>query len=93
MVLNTSRFRSELGLASLGNQESIYVHFYAAKPGDLAYRFSKEVPNGEEQRGEARKILGMTHDAYARTPDERWSTQGALRLAERRFKPVLRQDG
>lgn len=86
-ILNTSRLRGEVGLGGLGHQETLYLHFYAAKDGTLDYAFSKALPNGEEQRDEAREVLGMARDAYAQTAGGRRSFALAARLAERRFEP------
>jgi hypothetical protein len=89
VILNTSRLRGEVGLGGLAHQETLYLHFYAAKDGTLHYAFSKALPNGEEQRGEAREILRRTRDAYAKTPEGRRSFALAARLAERRFEPPV----
>jgi hypothetical protein len=92
-VLNVSQVSGDAALSGLGRQKSIYFHFYAAEEDDLTYVFSKEIPNGEQQRAEARKILKMARDAYAGTPEDRRSFRAAVGLAERRFElPVPEPD-
>lgn len=86
-VLNISQVSGDAALSGLGRQKSIYFHFYAAEgDNDLIYTFSKEIPNGEQQRSEAKKILKMARDAYADTPEERQSFRSAVGLAERQFE-------
>lgn len=88
-LLNISQASGDAALAGLGRQRTLYIHFYAADPEgeDLAYVFSKELTNGEEQRAEAKKVLKMARDAYAETPEERRSFRAAVGLAERNFAP------
>ncbi len=85
-VLNVSQVSGDAALSGLGRQKSIYFHFYSEEDGDLAYAFSKEVPNAEEQRREAKNILKMARDAYAETPEERRGFRAAVGLAEREFE-------
>lgn len=92
-VLNVSQVSGDAALSGLGRQRSIYIHFYSAQGEDLAYAFSKEVPNAPEQRGEAKKVLKMARDAYTETPEERRSFRAAVGLAERKFElPVPEPD-
>ena len=85
-LLDVSRVSGDAALSGLGRQKSIFVHFYCAEEGDLTYSFSKEVPNADEQRGEAKKVLRMARDAYTETPEERRSFRAAVGLAERQFE-------
>lgn len=85
-LLDVSQVSGDAALSGLGRQKSIFVHFYHAEEGDLTYAFSKEVPNGAEQRGEAKKVLKMARDAYTETPGERRSFRAAVGLAERQFE-------
>jgi hypothetical protein len=93
-LLNVSQVSGDAALSGLGRQKSLYMHFYyATEDGDLAYGFSKELTNATEQRSEAKKVLKMARDAYAETPEERWSLRRAVGLAESRFKlPVPERD-
>ena len=92
-VLNVSQVSGDTALAGLGRQKSIFIHFYATYEDDLTYAFSKEIPNAQEQRGEAKKVLKMARDAYAQTPEERRSFRAAVGLAERQFElPVPEPD-
>ncbi len=92
-VLNVSQVSGDAALTGLGRQKSIFIHFYSAGGDDLAYAFSKEVPNAEEQRGEAKKVLKMARDAYNETPEGRRSFRAAVGLAERQFElPVPEPD-
>jgi hypothetical protein len=71
----------------------LYLHFYAVQRDDLSYAFSKEVPNGPEQRAEAKKIVRMARDAYAETREDRRSFRRAVMLAEKQFElPVPEPD-
>lgn len=88
-LLNVSQVSGDAALTGLGRQKKVFFHFYAEEMGDLAYAFSKEIPNGERQRSEAKKILKMARDAYAETPEERRSFRSAVGLAERQFEPVV----
>jgi hypothetical protein len=85
-LLDVSQVSGDAALSGLGRQKSIYVHFYYTEEGDLTYAFSKEVPNADEQRGEAKKVLKMARDAYTETPEERRSFRAAVGLAERQFE-------
>jgi hypothetical protein len=85
-LLNVSQVSGDAALTGLGRQKSIYFHFYEAEGEDLAYAFSKEIPNGPDQRAEAKKILKMARDAYTETPGERRSFRNAVSLAERNFE-------
>lgn len=85
-VLNVSQVSGDAALSGLGRQKSIFIHFYYEKAGDLTYAFSKEIPNGEEQRREAKNILKMARDAYADTPENRRSFRAAVGQAEREFE-------
>ena len=92
-LLNVSQVSGDAALAGLGRQKSIFFHFYSAAGGDLSYEFSKELPNGPEQRSEAKKILKLARDAFTETPEERRSFRGAVGLAEREFElPVPEPD-
>jgi len=79
----------DAALSGLGRQKDVFFHFYYEEDGDLAYAFSKEISNGEKQRGEAKKILKMARDAYAGTPEERRSFRSAVGLAERQFESLV----
>ena len=85
-LLNISQVSGDAALTGLGRQKSIFIHFYYTDDGDLAYAFSKEVPNAAEQRNEAKKVLKMARDAYAETPGERRSFRNAVSLAEKQFE-------
>ena len=85
-LLDVSQVSGDAALSGLGRQKSIFVHFYYTEEGDLTYAFSKEVPNADEQRGEAKKVLKMARDAYTETPEERRSFRAAVGLAERQFE-------
>ena len=87
-LLNISQVSGDAALSGLGRQKEIYLHFYGVTEGggDLDYAFSKEVPNGPEQRGEAKKVLKMARDAYSGTPEERRSFRAAVGLAEKEFE-------
>jgi hypothetical protein len=85
-LLDVSQVSGDAALSGLGRQKSIYFHFYYTEEGDLTYAFSKEVPNADEQRGEAKKVLKMARDAYTETPEERRSFRAAVGLAERQFE-------
>ena len=85
-LFDVSQVSGDTALSGLGRQKSIFVHFYYAEEGDLTYAFSKEVPNGPEQRNEAKRVLKMARDAYAETPEERRSFRNAVGLAERQFE-------
>jgi hypothetical protein len=85
-LLDVSQVSGDAALSGLGRQKSIFVHFYYVAGDDLAYAFSKEVPNAAEQRGEAKKVLKMARDAYTETPEERRSFRAAVGLAERQFE-------
>lgn len=85
-LLNISQVSGDTSLTGLGKQRDLYIHFYEALEGDLAYRFSKQIPNAQTQRGEAKKVLQMARDAYRETPEERRIFQAAVRLAERQFE-------
>ena len=88
-LLNVSQVSGDAALSGLGRQKDLFFHFYYEEGGDLTYAFSKEIPNGERQRGEAKKILKMARDAYAETPEERRSFRSAVGLAERQFESVV----
>ncbi len=93
-VLDVSQVSGDAALTGLGRQKSIYIHFYSVRDGDLAYSFSKEIPNAQEQRAEAKKILKMARDAFTETPGERRRFSAAVGLAERQFElPVPEPDG
>ena len=85
-LLDVSQVSGDAALSGLGRQKSIFVHFDYTEEGDLTYAFSKEVPNADEQRGEAKKVLKMARDAYTETPEERRSFRAAVGLAERQFE-------
>ncbi len=85
-LLNVSQVSGDAALSGLGRQKDVFFHFYHEEDGDLVYAFSKEIPNAERQRGEAKKILKMARDAYAGTPEERRSFRSAVGLAERQFE-------
>jgi hypothetical protein len=85
-VLNVSQVSGDTALSGLGKQKELYIHFYAASGGDLLYQFSKQLPNAQAQREEAKQILQMARDAYGETPEERRSFGRAVRLAERQFE-------
>jgi hypothetical protein len=92
-VLNVSQVSGDAALTGLGRQKSIFIHFYSAEGDDLAYEFSKEIPNGPEQRQEAKKVLKMARDAFSDTPVDRRSFRSAVGLAERQFElPVPEPD-
>jgi len=92
-LLNVSQVSGDAALTGLGRQKSIFIHFYSAEDDDLAYEFSKEIPNGPEQRQEAKKVLKMARDAFADTPLDRRSFRSAVGLAERQFDlPVPEPD-
>ncbi|CAN5602133.1 hypothetical protein BH24ACT18_BH24ACT18_02580 [soil metagenome] len=88
-LLNISQVSGDAALSGLGRQKDVFFHFYHEEDGDLVYAFSKEIPNGERQRGEAKKILKMARDAYAGTPEERRSFRSAVGLAERQFESIV----
>ena len=88
-LLNVSQVSGDAALSGLGRQKDVFFHFYYEEGGDLAYAFSKEIPNAERQRGEAKKILKMARDAYAGTPEERRSFRSAVGLAERQFESIV----
>lgn len=90
-VLNVSQVSGDAALKGLGRQGSLYLHFYASEAGDLSYAFSKEVPNGPEQRAEAKKVLKMARDAYAGTREDRRSFRRAVMLAEKQFELPVRE--
>ena len=93
-VLNVSQVSGDAALAGLGRQKSIFLHFYSARGDDLTYAFSKEIPNAQEQRSEAKKVLRMAREAYTETPEERRSFRAAVGLAERQCElPVPKPDG
>ena len=93
-LLNISQVSGDAALSGLGRQKTLYIHFYhATDDGDLAYAFSKEIPNQKEQRDEAKKILKMARDAYSETSGERRNFRRAVGLAEKRFElPVPEPD-
>jgi hypothetical protein len=92
-LLNVSQVSGDAALTGLGRQKSIFIHFYSAVDVDLAYEFSKEIPNGPEQRQEAKKVLKMARDAFSDTPMDRRSFRSAVGLAERQFElPVPEPD-
>ena len=88
-LLNISQVSGDAALSGLGRQKDVFFHFYHEEDGDLVYAFSKEIPNAERQRDEAKKILKMARDAYAGTPEERRSFRSAVGLAERQFESVV----
>ena len=85
-LLNVSQVSGDAALSGLGRQRSIFIHFYHAEGGDLAYAFSKEIANAPEQRAEAKRVLKMARDAYTEIPAERRNFRSALSLAERQFE-------
>jgi len=85
-LLDVSQVSGDAALSSLGRQNSIFLHFYHADGEDLTYAFSKNVPNGPEQREEAKKVLKMARDAYTESPEARRSFRAAVGLAERQFE-------
>ena len=92
-LLNVSQVSGDAALTGLGRQKSIFIHFYSAVDVDLAYEFSKEIPNGPEQRQEAKKVLKMARDAFSDTPVDRRSFRSAVGLSERQFElPVPEPD-
>jgi hypothetical protein len=92
-LLNVSQVSGDAALTGLGRQKSIFIHFYSAVDVNLAYEFSKEIPNGPEQRQEAKKVLKMARDAFSDTPVDRRSFRSAVGLAERQFElPVPEPD-
>ncbi len=92
-LLNVSQISGDAALTGLGRQKSIFIHFYSADGDDLAYAFSKEIPNAPEQRQEAKKVQRMARDAFAETPLDRRSFRSAVGLAERQFElPVPEPD-
>ena len=88
-LLNVSQVSGDAALTGLGRQKEVFFHFYYEEMGDLVYAFSKEIPNGEPQREEAKKILKMARDHHAETPEERRSFRSAVSLAERQFETVV----
>lgn len=92
-ILNVSQVSGDAALTGLGRQGSLFLHFYAQEGGDLSYAFSKEVPNGPEQRSEAKKVLRMARNAYSETREDRRSFRRAVMLAEKQFElPVPEPD-
>jgi hypothetical protein len=92
-LLNVSQVSGDAALSGLGRQKSLYMHFYYAEPDDLAYAFSKEIPNAPEQRAEAKKILKMAREAHSTTPEDRRSFRWAVGIAEKQFElPVPEPD-
>jgi hypothetical protein len=92
-LLNVSQVSGDAALSGLGRQKTLYMHFYYAENDDLAYAFSKEIPNASEQRAEAKRILKMARDAYSETPEDRRSFRWAVGLAEKQFElPVPEPD-
>jgi hypothetical protein len=85
-LLNVSQVSGDAALSGLGRQGSFFMHFYYADAGDLTYAFSKEIPNAQDQRADAKKVLGMARAAYSETPAERRSFRSAVSLAEREFE-------
>ena len=85
-LLNVAQVSGDTALNGLGRQKTLYMHFYHAGDEDLTYAFSKEIPNQQEQRAEAKKILKMARDAYSETPEERRSLRWAVGLAEKQFE-------
>ena len=88
-LLNVSQVSGDAALTGLGRQKEVFFHFYQEEEGDLVYVFSKEIPNGERQRSEAKKILKMARDAYSGTPEDRRSFRSAVGLAERQFETIV----
>jgi hypothetical protein len=92
-LLNVSQVSGDTALAGLGRQKTLYMHFYYLEDDDLAYAFSKEIPNAPEQRAEAKKVLKMARDAYSETQEDRRSFRWAVGLAEKQFElPVPEPD-
>lgn len=92
-LLNVSQASGDTALAGLGRQKTLYMHFYYLQDSDLAYAFSKEIPNAPDQRAEAKKVLKMARDAYSETLEERRSFRWAVGLAEKQFElPVPEPD-
>lgn len=92
-LLNISQVSGDAALSGLGRQKSLYIHFYGVSGGDLTYAFSKELGNGPDQRGEAKKVLKMARDSHADTPEERRSFRWAVGMAEKQFElPVPEPD-
>ena len=85
-LLNVAQVSGDTALNGLGRQKTLYMHFYHAGDEDLTYAFSKEIPNQQEQRAEAKKILKLARDAYSETPEDRRSFRWAVGLAERQFE-------
>jgi hypothetical protein len=85
-LLNVSQGSGDVALTGLGRQKTLYMHFYYPEDGDLAYAFSKEIPNASVQRTEAKKILKMARETYSGTPEERRSFRWAVGLAEKQFE-------
>jgi hypothetical protein len=85
-LLNVSQGSGDAALTGLGRQKTLYMHFYYPEDGDLAYAFSKEIPNASVQRTEAKKILKMARETYSGTPEERRSFRWAVGLAEKQFE-------
>ena len=95
-LLNISQVSGDAALTGLGRQKDIFLHFYFERDGDLLYAFSKGIPNGEDQRAEAKKVLKMARDNFAETPPERRAFRSAVGLAEGRFElpvPVPEDQG
>ena len=88
-LLNVAQVSGDTALNGLGRQKTLYMHFYHAGDEDLTYAFSKEIPNQQEQRAEAKKILKMARDAYSETPEDRRSFRWAVGLAEKQFEPPV----
>jgi hypothetical protein len=85
-LLNVAQVSGDTALNGLGRQKTLYMHFYHVGDEDLTYAFSKEIPNQQEQRAEAKKILKMARDAYSETPEDRRSFRWAVGLAEKQFE-------
>ncbi len=85
-LLNISQVSGDAALSGLGRQKSLYIHFYSVENEDLTYGFSKELNNGPDQRGEAKKVLKMARDAYSETLEERRSFRWAVGIAEKQFE-------
>jgi hypothetical protein len=85
-LLNVAQVSGDTALNGLGRQKTLYMHFYHAGDEDLTYAFSKEIPNQQEQRAEAKKILKMARVAYSETPEDRRSFRWAVGLAEKQFE-------
>jgi len=88
-LLNVSQVSGDAALTGLGRQKKVFFHFYEEEYGDLVYAFSKEIPNAEKQRADAKNILKMARDAYSETPEHRRSFRSAVGLAERQFASVV----